>query len=471
LATIAFLAVPAHAAEEVPPTVRLTVSAAAEPNPALKYRLIQPAAERTSGNAAMFYYKSFVFDRPGSMRVIDAMTNLLEEPLAEFPLQKIAGNSALDALRKNFTELRKAARADHCDWGDDQRQVGVAAQLDHVQNLRSLCRALLLETRLRLVQDDFDGAIETLGFCYSLARDLRSGQTFIHSLIGMAIEEMAADQFEALLTRPGAPNLYWAISEFAAEPMRLRETISFERNICEYSVHGLSQLDDHELSDAEAYELMSSVRRVLDFRGNGHDANQHDLADDLQMFYFALSHYDEAGRDSRNKAAAPALANDTPLLQLVLRHRWRQFCAARDQIAKWRLVPEFDYELIKRQEHEYLQSLPPGYAVPFAGFLPTVSPVLDARVRADRRLALLRALEALRMHAAERGTWPATLAEIRGAPAALDPVTNKPFIYRAEGDQARLEAPANGREPADSSSMIYLLTLRRPAASPQTSGD
>src|SRR5687767_9632909 len=44
----------------VPQTIELTLSPAAEPRPALKYRLMPAASERTPGNAAPFYYRAIL---------------------------------------------------------------------------------------------------------------------------------------------------------------------------------------------------------------------------------------------------------------------------------------------------------------------------------------------------------------------------------------------------------------------------
>ena len=45
-------------------TYRLTVSPAAEPRPALRYRFLVPPVDQIHANAATFYYKALVMDRP-----------------------------------------------------------------------------------------------------------------------------------------------------------------------------------------------------------------------------------------------------------------------------------------------------------------------------------------------------------------------------------------------------------------------
>ncbi len=62
-------------------------------------------------------------------------------------------------------------------------------------------------------------------------------------------------------------------------------------------------------------------------------------------------------------------------------------------------------------------------------------------MRLERQLNALQAIEAIRMHAAQTGKLPATLEEITIVPVPLNPVTEKPFVYRLDGETAILELP------------------------------
>ncbi len=63
-------------------------------------------------------------------------------------------------------------------------------------------------------------------------------------------------------------------------------------------------------------------------------------------------------------------------------------------------------------------------------------------MRVDREIAVLRTLEALRLHAAAtNGQLPQRLTEITEVPVPDDPVTCKPFTFRRDGDKAFLEGP------------------------------
>ena len=65
----------------------------------------------------------------------------------------------------------------------------------------------------------------------------------------------------------------------------------------------------------------------------------------------------------------------------------------------------------------------------FALLVPGVFKVQEAKARVERRLGLLRHVEALRLYAAEHdGKLPARLADIK-VPLPVDPFTGKAFLY------------------------------------------
>ena len=79
--------------------------------------------------------------------------------------------------------------------------------------------------------------------------------------------------------------------------------------------------------------------------------------------------------------------------------------------------------------------------------VPVMHNVRQAQGRVDQRIALLRHIEALRLHAAEHdGTLPAKLSDV-AVPLPVDPVTGKPFRYEVTGNTAHLRGtPPAGQE-------------------------
>jgi hypothetical protein len=80
-----------------------------------------------------------------------------------------------------------------------------------------------------------------------------------------------------------------------------------------------------------------------------------------------------------------------------------------------------------------------------------------AEVRLDRKVAALRAVEALRLHvAAHDGRLPESLDQIKAVPVPADPMTGKPFEYRLDGESAVLTGRAS-----PPFRLVYRITIRK----------
>ena len=86
--------------------------------------------------------------------------------------------------------------------------------------------------------------------------------------------------------------------------------------------------------------------------------------------------------------------------------------------------------------------------------------VISASRSLEQRLAILRHIEALRIHAATHdGKLPAKLSDI-DLPLPLDPVTGQPFSYTLDGTTASLRgAGPPGREDFVDWNRKYVITV------------
>jgi hypothetical protein len=76
-------------------------------------------------------------------------------------------------------------------------------------------------------------------------------------------------------------------------------------------------------------------------------------------------------------------------------------------------------------------------ANPFLKTLPALQKCVLPFARADRELAALTAVEALRSYAAANGgKMPARLEDMTETPVPENPLTGRPFEYRVDGDTA-----------------------------------
>jgi hypothetical protein len=95
-----------------------------------------------------------------------------------------------------------------------------------------------------------------------------------------------------------------------------------------------------------------------------------------------------------------------------------------------------------------------------AGLLiPATLKVAGAVNRLDSRIAALRVVEAIRLHASEHGRLPGSLAEITGVPVPLNPATGTAFDYTSDGAAATLLVPSVSGPPT--TEIRYEITIRK----------
>ena len=89
-----------------------------------------------------------------------------------------------------------------------------------------------------------------------------------------------------------------------------------------------------------------------------------------------------------------------------------------------------------------LSDNPDRELIPIAdSLIPGVRACRNAEARLQRDVALLRAIEAVRMHAAETGALPASLADVTCVPVPKNPSTDLPFEYSLAEGVATLTLP------------------------------
>jgi hypothetical protein len=144
-----------------------------------------------------------------------------------------------------------------------------------------------------------------------------------------------------------------------------------------------------------------------------------------------------------------------PALQIVLLDEKRHYEAERDEVMKLRGLPFWMAEASrkptpKEESEQWLFSR-----------IGTDYSVIRARARLEKRIAMLRHIEAIRMYAAEQGKLPARLTDI-AVPLPLDPLTGKPFLYEVDGHKAILRgSPPRGYEKRAEYNLQYEVTLRQ----------
>ena len=191
--------------------IRLSVSPAAAPKPALRYLLLPELKEMNPGNPIQNYFKcsmhhhQFFFDRAAFER---------REKLLAMPLQELPAQELLDYGRSALDQADRAARLDAPDWQILLRLKtdGVSLLLPDLFEIRELGRALQVRLRAEVALGRFDQALRTAKSMFAMSRHLSEHPTYIADLVGFAVATAAIGPLEEMLAQPGCPNLYWAVT-------------------------------------------------------------------------------------------------------------------------------------------------------------------------------------------------------------------------------------------------------------------
>lgn len=455
------LAAPPMRAQEVTPT-KLTLRPAAAPVPALKFQLAPDLVDQTPGNAAILYYRAFSPEwqsyrrEPGFDENIDKW---LKMPLKELSQKELQWLLNAGMLR----ELDEAARREHCDWQltPQLRREGVSMLMPDLQGFRQLARLLALRARLEMAEGHFDKAVYTLQTGFTLARHVGEQPLLISALVGMAMAQVMAEQVETLSQTPGAPNLYWALTQLPRPFVELRRPLQGEKLLLYATLPMLRDIETTTLAPQQIEQQLEKLVQLYEPMG---DSGSLPWKGKAGLIAQLTKVYPQARRALISEGRKPEEVKAMPVLQVVLIYSLHQYDRLRDDMYKWTNLPYWQAYPRLREAEKQVQRAKANTeeGLPFAALLlPAIVKVQFSSVRLDRRLAALRCIEAIRLHAAAHDSkLPEKLSDIGEVPIPLDPVTGKAFEYKLSGDQATLYGPPpSGEKPTTANVLSYELTL------------
>jgi hypothetical protein len=431
LAALALAALPAgsRAGEAA---VRLTVHPMPAPRPALKYQLLPEVRELNPGNPAQWYVRCFQEQRYFffGKEANAERARYLSIPLADVPWKKLPkyGGSAL-------TQADWGARLDALDWEALQhvQNNGLDLMLPELGPLRVLAVALRVRLRIEVAGRNYDNAVRSTKTMFALARHLGEYPTEAANRIGLSVADLALDGIEEMVQQPNCPNLYWALTDLPCPPVDLHKGFQGYRCLVAKELRPLR--DDTPMTAAEVEELVSRLSGAMGFGREQAGETPRNLraalnarAEDPERVRAARGHLIEAHY-------LKDLLAKLPPLQVILLDEKREYEARRDDALKLlALAPWQTDALAARAEAGH------GGDALLADLVPDVVKARRAQARLEQRVALLRHVEALRLHAAAHGgRLPATLDEV-AVPLPADPFTGKPFRYTADGAAAHLRS-------------------------------
>ena len=421
----------------------VTLHPAKVPFRALAHPLLPETADLVSGNAALCYYRAFSPETFSHSRN-DKDWWKKEEAWSKAKLQDLP-QKEMEFLLKYWPleQVTEGARRSYCDWEMTERlkRDGFSALLPDVQSMRELARLLSHRIRLRYARKDYEGALKDIQTLMALGRHVSNGPTVIQHLVGVALCSIALERLEEGMQQPDFPSVHWDLSVLPVPFLTLESALGGER----IGADSLLSIQDLErvMSQEEATEKLKKFQKQLGLvMGEGQD---------LQTALFAISlvSYTQSKEWLVKQGTPPVVVEKMPVAQVVMVRMAGEFNRERDEVFKYANLPLWQAAPLL-EDHE--RNLRPGVGQSVSKILarlllPALHKVFEARVRLDRRIATLRQVEAIRLHATKTGSLPEKLEDTQ-MPLALDPWHGKPFEYtRTSPTEATLTGKPLGQAP------------------------
>lgn len=453
-------------------TYTLKLRPVGPPVPSFRYELVPPNRDLQRNNAALLHHRALhiLSDlRPAGKEYYQAQDKFqtaMDGPIKDFPKEE--ARTFLKTFSNVFKELEAAAKCDHCDWGTDQRVAteGIGFLLPDAQKMRELAFLLKLRCRLHGLDGKIDLALRDVQTGFVLARHAAQGPTLIHFLIGTAIATMFIAELERVLQTPDCPNLYWSLTALPRPLVDLRKGIEGELRSMETTIPLPKNVDKGPMTPEDALAALDRLWAGIQKLAEQPEQLKIPEARLGLAFYITLQH--PSARKSLLAAGKTEAELDAmPPAQVVMLDALVRFRNLRDEHYVWFNAPyaeaiegmrksEAKIKELRNEPFDYLQTM-------LLLLLPAVDKVYGAQVRTERRVASLRAVEAIRLYAAKNeGTLPASLGVITMVPVPVDPATGKAFDYAKDGNRFTITVAAPpGTAPDKGNHWKYVVTLTK----------
>ena len=436
----------------------LSLVPAAEPVPAMSYRLLPRYLDQKTGNAALLYYSAAALCPDGDIKDIhEKISDWRDLPVDQLDRKEV--DEALLSFSNCFHHIELAAQRTHCQW-ELPLEDGITMQLPHLLTFRRMIFAMQLQIRLKIADGQTDQALEMLQQGLYMGRSIAQGPTVVQDLVGIAITAVLLKEAEGLMQIPDSPNLYWALTALPNPKIYMYSSLENEREMLFVEFPQLRNLENEVLVPAQVSAIISDFMNKIQALGGG-------MGDvpfkGLLPVGWVMIHYSDAKEFLARKGYSQERIEALPAAQAVLIYQKQEYQEILDDLFKWFELPysQAQPHLQKAEkrlgDHRYNKGIKANF---FCSLVPALSRIAFLQARLDRNIALLRTVEAIRMFAADHsGQLPGSLTEITAVPIPADPVTGKDFIYRLiDARNARLEAPVAPEE--SKRRPVYELTIK-----------
>ena len=464
-------------------TIPLTLSPTALPKPLSRYYLTPQYKEMQPGNRVPGYMKaymeqaSFFAKEPAAQREAWNLMKIEDLPLDEMRKSNAANLGGL-AYREGketvflsdkrlidfaptgrpLADVDEASRLLTSDWQVwfNLRRDGIELLLPEIQKMRELASVLKVRMRYEIATKQFEKAAYSARTYFGLVQSFETHPTLIASLVGLSIEAICLNALEEMIAQPGCPNLYWSFAEIPAEGLNLRTAIQGEKLLCETMFGSLLNAKG-ELPDAELKKVMAQLDMFVYLSREG-----------VKKPLAASERYGKQAGDAKKVEATraflietgmkPALVQAMSPLQAVMTADVRHYEVDLDEFFRVFQLPNAEAAKLGVEMEADLKA--DSELTLSAYLLPAANKVRQANVRLQQRVAYLRVIEAIRLHAFENaGKLPAQLKDMKST-IPLDPVTGKAFDYTVKDGQATLSG-GNPNPGQAATNRVYEIRIRK----------
>lgn len=436
----------------------LSVQAAAEPDPALKYRLWHPKYQLKPGSAQLHFSRAVILWQAFPQEERYRIDSWSGDEVKPTPREL---EDAVNSLSNVYAELHMLATSEDTQWDHrlrDLRGPGLYMYLlEDVQQARGLARLLDRKIDYQLAQRDVEGAVQTMCDGMRLASFVGQGETLVQQLVGIAIQSMMLGRVEEIQQLDGGPNLYWALATIPRPLIDINESVQFELSAIHRILPILEEAEKEAHDEKYWVEGWSKVLDDLDALGAG------DRSSKIAFAIISVA----AAEPAKERLIASGMDSETvkamPALRAVLIDASHEIRRVSDNLAKANFLPNVIGKKIADEANESFQQwirenqYKSGAAAIVGLLFPAVQAAQSAGVRQEYVINRLMTIEAIRQHAASHdGKLPQSLDELSPVPALPNPFTGEAFKYEVDSNDASL-ATLTGEVPPGAD---YLKVIR-----------
>jgi hypothetical protein len=443
-----------------------TLAPRAESKPAMAYRLFPLFTERKEGNAVPIYLRLNFEQNDASRRdwtETPQKWNVM--PVEEIPLAQ--AKEFVTRYKNFYRQFELGARRKTAEWNYtlDQGSV-IEILLPDAQTMRGYVPMMVLKARVELAEGNFVAAARSLETGFAFSQHVGNGPFLINRLVGIASATHFAECLLDFVALPEAPNLYWPLTALPRPLIDLRDSMELEQAVAEMQFPDLAEVErarSPEQWDAALKRVRTEIQRITATESESGDNRFKPIAGTAPGDPASKSPDLARARSylmENRKLSAAAIAAMPPA-QVLLLYIIDSYHEFRDDAFKASYLPFLEGRHVFTEAEARRLSSPNTEArrLPDA-LLPAIDKIQVSENRLERKIALLRVIEAIRLYAAAHGgRLPEKLSEITLVPVPDDPGTGKAFEYQRDGDIATLISRMPG-EKTEHASFRYRMVMK-----------